>query len=338
MRLLACSALILGLGIHGAVAQDQAWTPEQPVNIIVPWSAGGSTDQITRVVAPLIEEALGTTIVVVNQPGASGATGTAEALAQPRDGLTWTANAIANNATYMVSGLVPDTSIDDYRVYVHIANVPVVSVNPDSPYQDFGQMLEDIRAGGGDLTVATAGINSSGGMALSSISEAAGEGAGARAIAYDGGNPAVLAAASGEAMATTQLASEQAELIRAGRLRPLVALAAEPLEIEGIDPIPPITDYLPEMHVAPDYFGILIPMGAPQEVYDTMDQVWQDAIMDAQELKDYARERGATFDPAYGEAALDKVRPVIVAEACARVARGEAIVQPSEIGIECPET
>lgn len=337
MRMLTTTAMILGLGAGAALAQDYSWQPEQPINIIVPWSAGGSTDQITRVVAPLIEEALGTTVVVVNQPGASGATGTAEALAAPRDGLTWTANAIANNATYAVSGLIPDTSIEDYRVYVHIANVPVVSVNPDSPYTDFGQMLEDMRAGGGDLTVATAGINSSGGMAIAALTEAAGEGSGARAVAYDGGNPAVLAAASGEAMATTQLASEQAELIRAGRLRPLVALASEPLEIEGIDPIPPVTDFLPEMHVAPDYFGILIPAGAPQEVYDTMDRIWQDAVMNAEVLKTYARERGATFDPAYGEGAIDKVRAVIESEACARVTRGEAVVDPSEIGITCPE-
>ena len=334
MRTIAAAAVALGLAAP-AGAQDYAWQPDQPINIIVPWSAGGSTDQITRVVAPLIEEALGTTIVVVNQPGASGSIGTQTALAAPRDGYTWTANAIANNATYAVTGLIEDTSIDDYRVYLHIANVPVVSVNPDSPYETFDDFLAAMEGGGADLTVATAGINSSGGMALAALREGAGEGADARAIAYDGGNPAVLAAASGEAQATTQLASEQAELIRAGRLRPLVALAPEPLEIEGIDPIPPITDYM-EMDVAPDYFGVFIPEGAPQEVYDTMDQVWQDAIMDAEVLQTYARQRGATFDPAYGEAAREKAMPVVISEACARVERGEAVVDPAEIGIDCP--
>ena len=334
MRTIVAAAVALGLAAP-AWAQDYSWQPDQPINIIVPWSAGGSTDQITRVVAPLIEEALGTTIVVVNQPGASGSIGTQTALDAPRDGYTWTANAIANNATYAVTGLIEDTSIDDYRVYLHIANVPVVSVNPDSPYQTFDDFLAAMEGGGEDLTVATAGINSSGGMALAALREGAGEGADARAIAYDGGNPAVLAAASGEAQATTQLASEQAELIRAGRLRPLVALAPEPLEIEGIDPIPPITDYM-EMDVAPDYFGVFIPEGVPQEVYDTMDQVWQDAIMDAEVLRTYARERGATFDPAYGEAAREKAMPVVISEACARVERGEAVVDPSEIGIDCP--
>ncbi|MEM8665331.1 MAG: tripartite tricarboxylate transporter substrate-binding protein, partial [Pseudomonadota bacterium] len=107
MKLLigALAAAAIALPAHAA-----DWKPEKPINIIVPWSAGGSTDQVTRVVAPLLEEALGTTIVIVNQPGASGSIGTKAALDAPRDGYTWTANAIANNATYAVTGLIDDTS------------------------------------------------------------------------------------------------------------------------------------------------------------------------------------------------------------------------------------
>jgi tripartite-type tricarboxylate transporter receptor subunit TctC len=315
-----------------AVAHAQEWKPDRPINIIVPWAAGGSTDQVTRVAAPLLEEALGQPVVVVNQPGASGATGTQAALDAPRDGYTWTANAIANNATYAITGLVPNTSVKDYQVYLTVANIPVVSVHPDAPWKDMGELLEAMKSAE-KPTVATAGVNSSGGMALAALQEASGgEG---RMIAYDGGGPAAIAAAGGEAQVTTQLASEQAELIKGGKLRPLAALSDKPLEIEGIDPIPPITNWLPDMHVAPDYFGILIPAGAPQEVYDTVDRVWQEKIMNSEEFRTYARERGAVFDPAYGEEALQKAMPVIIAEACARVDRGEAVVQPSEFGINC---
>ena len=317
----------------GASALAQ-WEPDRPINIIVPWSAGGSTDQVTRVVAPLLEEALGTEIVVVNQPGASGSIGTKAALDAPRDGYTWTANAIANNATYSVVGLIEDTSIDDYVVYLHVANVPVVSVNADAPYQDFGALLDAMK--GGDVTVGTAGVNSSGGMALAAIREAVGGNFNARMIAYDGGNPAVIAAAGGEVVATTQLAVEQTEMIRAGRLRGLAVLADQPLVVEGIDPIPPITEWLPEMPISADYFGVFIPAGAPQEVYDTVDRIWKDQIMNADELRDYATARGAVFAPSYGERARELAMPVVIAEACARVTRGEAVLDPSEIGIECP--
>jgi tripartite-type tricarboxylate transporter receptor subunit TctC len=311
------------------------WKPEKPINIIVPWSAGGSTDQVTRVVAPILEKALGTPVVVVNQPGASGSIGTKAALDAPRDGYTWTANAIANNATYAVTGLIKNTSIDDYHIYLHVANVPVVSVNADTPYKDFGALLEAMKAPEA-VKVGTAGVNSSGGMALAAIKEAAKDELGARMVTYDGGNPAVLAAASGEVDATTQLAVEQTEMIKAGRIRALAVLSNKELVIKGLDPIPPITKWLPDMPVAPDYFGVFIPVGAPQEVYDTVDRVWQEHVMNSQALKDYAIERGADFSPSYGAEARERAMPVVIAEACARVTRGEAVLDPSEIGIDCP--
>jgi len=331
-RIFGVAGLVSVAATGAALAE---WEPDKPINIIVPWAAGGSTDQVTRVVAPILEEALGTPVVVVNQPGASGSIGTKAALDAPRDGYTWTANAIANNATYSVTGLVEDTSIEDYRIYLHVANVPVVSVNADAPYQDFGELLEAMESG--DVTVGTAGVNSSGGMALAAIKEAAeGELSAARMVTYDGGNPAVLAAAAGEVAATTQLAVEQTEMIKAGRLRPLAVLSDKELVVEGIDPIPPITNWLPDMKVAPDYFGVFIPVGAPQEVYDTVDQVWAEHVMNSEALQSYAVERGADFNPSYGEAALERAMPVVIAEACSRVTRGEAVMDPSEIGIDCP--
>lgn len=331
-RIFGVAGLVSVAATGAALAE---WQPDKPINIIVPWSAGGSTDQVTRVVAPILEEALGTPVVVVNQPGASGSIGTKAALDAPRDGYTWTANAIANNATYSVTGLVEDTSIEDYHIYLHVANVPVVSVNADAPYQDFGELLEAMDSG--DVTVGTAGVNSSGGMALAAIKEAAeGELSAARMVTYDGGNPAVLAAAAGEVAATTQLAVEQTEMIKAGRLRPLAVLSDKELVVEGIDPIPPITNWLSDMKVAPDYFGVFIPVGAPQEVYDTVDQVWEEHVMNSEALQSYAVERGADFNPSYGDAALERAMPVVIAEACARVTRGEAVIDPSEIGIDCP--
>jgi tripartite-type tricarboxylate transporter receptor subunit TctC len=332
MKHLACAAAAAALLGFPAAAMAE-WVPDRPINLVVPWAAGGSTDQVTRLAAPILEEALGQPVVVVNQPGASGATGTQEVLASPRDGYTWTANAIANNGIYAISGLIPGTSLDDYRVYTSIANVAVVGVNADSPYQDFGELLEAMKSE--RITVATAGINSSGGKAFLNLEVAAGGELAAEMIAYEGGAPAVLAAAGGEAVVTTQLASEQVEMIRAGRIRPLAAMSAQPLVIEGMDPIPPITNWLTEMQPALDYFGILIPAGAPQEVYDTVDRIWADQVAASEDFQRYALQAGAVFDPAFGDAALAQVMPVVISEACGRAARGEAEADPSTIGVDC---
>ena len=323
-------ALMLTTGFAAA----QEWQPDRPINLIVPWGAGGSTDQVTRVTAPILAEALGVEVVVVNQPGASGAIGTQEVLNAPKDGYTWTANAIANNATYAVTGLLENTNIDDWHIYLSVANVPVVSVPVDSEFEDFGQLLEAFKSRGQEITVATAGITSSGGTAIAALSGAA-DGFDYNMITYDGGGPAAIATASGEAMVTTQLAVEQTELIRGGRLKALAVLSDEPLALEGVDPIPPITEWLPDMELAPDYFGIFIPRGVPDEVVATVDRIWADQVMNSDALKTYAETYGAVFAPSFGDEARALAMPVVILEACDAVERGEAVNDPSTIGIDC---
>ena len=328
---LAVSASAAAIFASAAIAQD--WQPERPINIIVPWGAGGSTDQVTRVTAPILAEALGVEVIVVNQPGASGAIGTQEVLNAPRDGYTWTANAIANNATYSVSGLLEDTDIDDWHIYLSVANVPVVSVPADSEFADFGELLAALKERGESVTIATAGITSSGGTAIAALADEADFEY--NMITYDGGGPAAIAAASGEAMATTQLAVEQTELIRGGRLRALAVLSDQPLLLEGVDPIPPITEWLPEMDLAPDYFGIFIPRGVPDEVVATVDRIWAEQVADSDAIRTYAETFGAVFAPSYGDEARELAMPVVILEACSSVERGEAVNDPSTIGIDC---
>lgn len=333
LRIALVSATALAtLGMTVGFAQE--WKPDRPINLIVPWGAGGSTDQVTRVTAPILAEALGVDIVVVNQPGASGAIGTQEVLNAPRDGYTWTANAIANNATYSVSGLIPDTDIDDWHIYLSVANVPVVSVPADSEFDDFGELLEAFKTRGNEITVATAGITSSGGTAIAALSGAA-DSFPYNMITYDGGGPAAIATASGEAMVTTQLAVEQTELIRGGRLKALAVLSDKPLALDGVDPIPPITNWIPDMALAPDYFGIFVPAGVPDEVVATLDKIWAEKVMNADAIKTYAETFGAVFAPSYGAEARALAMPVVILEACDAAERGEAVNDPSTIGIDC---
>jgi len=79
-----------------------------------------------------------------------------------------------------------------------------------------------MKAKPGEITVATAGVTSGGHNAMEAISKATG--AKYRHVTYDGGNPAVVATVGGETQVTTQLAVEQAEMIRAKRIRPLASI------------------------------------------------------------------------------------------------------------------
>src|SRR3954464_15936327 len=81
-------------------AAAQNWKPSRPINLIVPWAAGGSTDQVTRVTAAEPGIGLGQTIVIVNQPGASGSIGAKSALDAAKDGYTCAAGAAQDLGTY----------------------------------------------------------------------------------------------------------------------------------------------------------------------------------------------------------------------------------------------
>jgi tripartite-type tricarboxylate transporter receptor subunit TctC len=329
-HLIGLTAAIATLAPVSAMAQ---WAPDRDINIIVPWGAGGATDQITRVTAPVLAEALGVNVVVVNQPGASGAVGTQAVLDGAADGYTLLATGVADAATYNITGLLEGTDIDDWRLYLTTASTSVISVPADSPYQDFGQLLEAFRAEGANITVATAGISSAGGTAIARLAEEGGFEY--NLVAYEGGGPATIAAAAGEAMVTTQLAGEQVELIKGGRLRPLAVLADMPLEVTGIDPIPPITDWMPELDLYYNYFGILAPADAPAEVLAALDTIWQEQVIPSEDIKNFAESSGYIFDPSFGEEARTTVSPTVIAQACAAAARGDAVNDPSTIGVDC---
>ncbi|WP_366654218.1 tripartite tricarboxylate transporter substrate binding protein [Fodinicurvata sp. EGI_FJ10296] len=313
-------------------AQEYEWQPDEPVTIIVPWAAGGSTDTVTRVLANELEQAIGQSFVVNNQPGASGSVGSRSVWEADHDGMMIAAGAAADLGAYPVLDML-DVTLDEWRLYLHIANVSVISVHPDSEYEDFGDLMAAWEENPGEITVSTAGVSSAGHIAISAIGSAAD--IEYRHVTYDGGNPAVIAAVSGEVDVTSQLASEQAEMIRGNRLKPLAVVAARPLEIEGYGEIPSITDWLPDIEAANNYFGIFVPADAPEEVLNTLDRVWEEEIANSEALAEYAADSGAVFDPSYGEAAQEAVMPMLRINACQLFEGGQAANDPADFGIEC---
>jgi tripartite-type tricarboxylate transporter receptor subunit TctC len=300
---------------------------------VVPWAAGGATDQVTRITAGELEKILGVKVVVVNQPGASGSIGKRGVLEGEKDGYTFAAGAPKQLGTYKLLDLL-DTSLDDWHIYNTVVNVPVVSVNPDTPFETFPDLLEALKERGNEISVGTAGATSSGHVAIEAIRSV--EDFQYQHIPYDGGNPAVLSTVSGETMVTTQLASEQAEMIRGKRLRPLAVVGREPLEIEGYGTIPPITEWLSDIPVVSTHFGIFVPKGVPEEVVATFDDIWEKEISQSEALKSYATQAGALFDPASGEEAIEDVWPEVQADAWMLHEAGRTTMSPEELGIPRP--
>jgi tripartite-type tricarboxylate transporter receptor subunit TctC len=330
LRSVALAALAASVALPVAAQQ---WKPTRPINLIVPWAAGGSTDQVTRVAAAELEKALGQTIVIVNQPGASGAIGTKSALDAAKDGYTWTAGAAQDLGAYQALGSV-DTNIKDWHLFLSVANIQVIGVNPSRPWKTAKELIDDMKKRPGQISVATAGVTSAAHNAMDQIVKATG--VKYKEVSYDGGNPAVVATVSGEADLTTQLAVEQADMIRGKRLRPLATVSDKPLELEGYGVIPPLSQTIPGFTAPTNYFGIFIPKGVPDDVIKTVEHIWSTNIAKSDALRKYAVSRGALFNPLSGDAAQKAVFPAVQTNVWNLHAGGKTKVSPDTVGIPKP--
>ena len=333
IRSIAPTLVLAALAALGAPVQAQDWKPSRPVTIIVPWAAGGSTDQVTRVTAAEIEKTLGQKVVIVNQPGASGSIGSKSALDAPKDGYTWTAGAAQDLGAYETLGMLK-TKIADWHLFLNVANVQVIGVNASAPYKSAKELLDAMKAKPGQISVATAGVTSAGHNAMELIAK--NTGVKYRHVTYDGGNPAVVATVAGEADMTTQLAVEQADMIRGKRLRPLATVSDKPLELEGYGTIPPLSATIPGFNAPANYFGIFIPKGVPDEVVKTVERIWTQNMVKSEALRKYATSRGALMNPLSGEEAQKAVWPAVQLNVWNLHGSGKTKVAPDTVGIPKP--
>ncbi len=125
----------------------QAW-PTQPVKLVVTFPPGGSSDIVARLVAPLLAEKLGQSVIVENKPGAASTIGAAAVATAPADGYTLL---VSNSAPMSISPALMDKPTYDpvksFRHLVYIGDVPtVLVVHPSVPANDFAGFVNWAKA------------------------------------------------------------------------------------------------------------------------------------------------------------------------------------------------
>ena len=131
-----------------APAQDRLTDyPNRPITMIVPFAVGGLTDVPARVLAAMLQERIGQSIVVENKPGGSGTLGGAYAVRAAPDGYTLFANSIADvQNLYFIP--VPYNAIDDFAMIGMIVEGPplVLIINAALPYKSLDELLADAQS------------------------------------------------------------------------------------------------------------------------------------------------------------------------------------------------
>ena len=144
LSLLLCSVL----AVSGALAQY----PDRPIKMIVPWAAGGDTDNIFRPFAPLLQKHLGQAVVIANVAGASGTKGAKEAKDSPPDGYTLYAIHDYIHSTYYAG--VADVQYSDFEPLCLISSTAsVLTASPKTPWSDWKSLVADAKARPNQITV-----------------------------------------------------------------------------------------------------------------------------------------------------------------------------------------
>lgn len=154
-------ALSLAFAFGGACAQAGDY-PNKQIRIVVPFTAGGSSDVQTRMLADHLGKLYKQTVIVENKPGAGGHIGGKTVVDAPADGYTLMLGSIGLHATYGVYKKLPYDPGSDFKVVTVLAEMPhVVVANPAVPAADLKQLAALAKRDPGALNFGSAGVGSS---------------------------------------------------------------------------------------------------------------------------------------------------------------------------------
>jgi len=290
-RCLAIAAIAWGSMLNTAQAADDV------LKIVVPYSAGGGVDVVTRTLTPTMSEALGETIIVDNRPGASTNIGTEMVVRSDADGKTLltASNTLASNGA-----LFSKLSFDPATDLVPIGRIGyaslVVVVNADSPYKTLADLIADGKAHPEKLSYGSAGNGSSGHLA-SELLKVDG-GFQALHIPYKGGAAAVNDLLGNRLSFMSINPVEVVAHVQAGKLRALAVMDDKPSSL--LPEVPTIVSLgLPDS-TATVWWGLVGPKGIPADKVKTLNAALQKALADPEAVKHLA-DRGVTVVPGSAE-------------------------------------
>src|SRR5215212_2228353 len=144
--------LVISIALAATALGAQAAYPDRPVKMIVPWAAGGDTDNIFRPFGQVFQKHLGQTVVIANVGGASGTRGAKEAKDSPPDGYTLYAVHDYIHSTYYAG--VADVAYTDFEPICSVSNTPsVLTASPRTKWSSWQELAADAKARPGQITV-----------------------------------------------------------------------------------------------------------------------------------------------------------------------------------------
>lgn len=269
-----------------AAAADEKW-PSRPITIYIGFAPGGGMDMLGRLLSEEMKKTLGVAMPVVNMTGANSVVAMNHVYQQPKDGYSLFGISSAL-CTFPATGLSKLSYKEFGMIGILFGSLPTFTVPYDSPIKDGKQLIEGLKKGG--LTGSNSGI---GGIwhvpQMIVVSTLKGS---FKAVPYNGGAPAALAAAKKEVDFGTHDLSEGLTLIKSKMLRPLIVFSEEPFVMDDGTRIPPITDFVPEMKgrvaAGMGWRALGYPRGIPQDRVNKLIDAFKSAV-ESTTVKDFSK-------------------------------------------------
>ena len=294
MRSRARDAAILSMFIAVAAivphAAAQAY-PAKTVSIVMPYTAGGSSDVLTRAVAKLVGEAWGRTVVVDNRPGASGMIGAELVAKAAPDGYTLLSTTSSYPGTVAVRAKLPFDPSGAFVPVAMIARAPIIlAVHPSVPARDVREFIAIAKKR--PLNYSSSGTGGNNHISMELLAIAAG--IKMTHIPYKGIAPAVVALVSGEVDAVIASSPAVMAQVRAGKARALGVSTEKPTPL--VPGLPAIAESGVPGFTYENWWGLFAPAGTPAAIVNAVNTAVNKALV-SPEMKQFLEREGAEAAP-----------------------------------------
>ncbi|MBN9474033.1 MAG: tripartite tricarboxylate transporter substrate binding protein [Burkholderiales bacterium] len=286
--------LVLGLALSLASTAPMAQSfPSQPLTLIVPYAAGGSSDALARALAQVVGKAAGVSVVVENRPGGGTVIGAQALQAKPADGQTvlmMAASFVIN--PYLIKDLPFDTRKDFQPVTALASNPHVLVVSSKVPANDLKGFLDWAKAQQGKASFSSFGNGSSGHLGFELFKQRAG--VEMLHVPYKGSAPATMAVLSGEVDATLGDVGVVAPHIAAGKLKALAVSGAS--RSAALPGVPTFAEAGLAGFSSETWMGLLTRAGVAQDRVNRLHDLFAQALQDP-EVRKTLQQQGMEAKP-----------------------------------------
>jgi tripartite-type tricarboxylate transporter receptor subunit TctC len=273
------------------VAHSQTY-PERPIRLIVPFSPGGTSDLIGRLVAAKLGDELGQTVIVDNRGGAGSTLGTGLAARAAPDGYTLIVSHIALAINQTLYSKLPYNALTDLAPISKLGAAPsAVVVNNKQPVNSMRDLITLAKKEPGKLNYGSAGVGSAGHLSVALLEHVAG--VRFTHVPYKGGGPSVAATIAGEVQLAIPVMASAAAHVKAGRLRMLAVTGAK--RSQAAPDVPTAQEAGVPGYVYETWFGLFAPAGTPKSILAKLNQGTVKAL-DMKDIREQLFSQGVEAD------------------------------------------